>query len=88
MRLAAAIDDCRAFESRYRGQIAAFDGATLADALAEREREPAVAASDLEHARRRTEAQLLDADVDAAKYDQCAAVLRAGMARARRCPGR
>ena len=34
-RLAAAIDDCRAFESRYRGQIAAFDGATLADALAE-----------------------------------------------------
>ncbi len=33
-RLAAALDDCRAFESRYRGQVAVLDGAELAEALA------------------------------------------------------
>ncbi len=33
-RLAAALDDCRAFESRYRGQVAGLDGAELAEALA------------------------------------------------------
>ncbi len=33
-RLAAALDDCRVFESRYRGQVAALDGAELAEALA------------------------------------------------------
>lgn len=34
-RLAAALDGCRAFESRYRGRVAALDGAGLAEALAE-----------------------------------------------------
>jgi oligoendopeptidase F len=34
-RLAAALDDCRAFETRYRGRIAALTGAELAEALAE-----------------------------------------------------
>jgi len=33
-RLAATLDDCRAFESRYRGLVAALDGAELAEALA------------------------------------------------------
>ncbi len=33
-RLAATLDDSRAFESRYRGQVAALDGAQLAEALA------------------------------------------------------
>ncbi len=33
-RLAAALDDCRVFESRYRGQVAGLDGAQLAEALA------------------------------------------------------
>ena len=33
-RLAAAIDDCRAFESRYRGRVAAFAGASYVLVLA------------------------------------------------------
>ncbi len=33
-RLAAALDDCRVFESQYRGQVAVLDGAQLAEALA------------------------------------------------------
>jgi len=34
-RLAKALDDCRAFEARYRGTVAGMDGADLAAALAE-----------------------------------------------------
>jgi hypothetical protein len=34
-RLARALDDCRAFETRYRGTVAAMEGPTLAAALAE-----------------------------------------------------
>ena len=34
-RLAAALDDCRAFETTYRGRIAGLTGAELAEALAE-----------------------------------------------------
>ena len=34
-RLDAALADCRAFETRYRGQVAALEGPGLAEALAE-----------------------------------------------------
>lgn len=34
-RLSKALEDCRAFEARYRGALATIDGAALAEALAE-----------------------------------------------------